>query len=169
MKPLGTLRAQSVTKCIAVPGFLLLVASYLSPRQKDMLLGAQSTTHSSQGGVVSVKALLRIEQDAQTRVIKVYRDNGKTPILTEMPTTILGPIFTHRRARWQRTADGVPSFTPPQQMGSFGNSNSSTAVTLYAMAKTITIVRFPQQSSSKRDSKSSGRLLTTCSTKHGPL
>ena len=85
MKPLVTLRAQSVivTKCIAGAGFLLLAMLYLSMVRKDGLLRAQTTAHSSQGEAVPAKDLLRIEQDGQTRVIKVYRDNGKAPILTE--------------------------------------------------------------------------------------
>jgi Methane oxygenase PmoA len=84
MKPPITPRVQSasVTKCTAVPGCLLLAALYLSPVPKDSLC-AQTTAHSSKGEAVSGKDLLRIEQDAQTRVIKVYRDNGKAPILTE--------------------------------------------------------------------------------------
>ena len=72
-----------VTKCIAAPGFLLLAALYLSLPPKGSLLGAQTMAHSSQGETVSAKHLLRIEHDDQTRVIKVYRDNDKTPILTE--------------------------------------------------------------------------------------
>lgn len=78
------LRAQNVstTKCITVPSYLLLAALYLSPITTN-LLKAQTTAHSQQGEATSAKDSLRIEHDDQTRVIKVYRDNGKTPILTE--------------------------------------------------------------------------------------
>lgn len=64
-------------------GFLLLAALYLSPITTGSLLKTQTTAHSSQGGAVSAKDLLRIEQGSRTTVIKVYRDNGKAAILTE--------------------------------------------------------------------------------------
>jgi hypothetical protein len=67
-----------------VPGLLLLLVLNLSPLRKDYVVDARITAHSSEGKLVSAKASLRIERDAQTRVIRVYRDDGsKAPILTE--------------------------------------------------------------------------------------
>jgi Methane oxygenase PmoA len=85
IKSLVTTKARSVSgpRGIVVQGVLLLGALCLSLLPKGSYLGAQTAAHSTPKEVVSTKNLLRIEQDDQTRVIKVYRDDGKTPILTE--------------------------------------------------------------------------------------
>ena len=73
----------SVARYITVPGLLLFTALALSPILKDRPLRAQATVDSLQASGVSAKRSLHIEQDSQTRVIRVYRDTGKAPILTE--------------------------------------------------------------------------------------
>lgn len=79
-----TVRASilSLTKRTVVSS-VLLAALCLSPLPNGSVLWAQTTAHRPQAEVVPAESLLRIEHDDQTRVIRIYRGDGKTPVLTE--------------------------------------------------------------------------------------
>jgi|ERR1035438_6333079 hypothetical protein len=121
-KSLMAVGAQNVhaTNGIVVAGLLVHAVLCLSPLKRDGVVEAATTVHSAEGKTVPAKNLLRIEKDEQTRVIRVYREDGKAPILTENAYDDTRP-YIHPIA----TPDGrgvLTEFRPwhhPHQMGIF--------------------------------------------------
>lgn len=69
-------------KGVLVRGLLLLAVLSLLPLRRNGVVEAQ-TARSSERTTLPARNVLRIESDSQTRVIRVYRDDDKAPILTE--------------------------------------------------------------------------------------
>src|ERR1035441_4186335 len=131
-KSLMAVGAQNVhaTNGIVVAGLLVHAVLCLSPLKRDGVVEAATTVHSAEGKTVPAKNLLRIEKDEQTRVIRVYREDGKAPILTENAYDDTRP-YIHPIA----TPDGrgvLTEFRPwhhPHQMGIFWGDGKAPILT----------------------------------------